>query len=79
MFDFAKRLPMMHQLVSGLNSFGVVEAARANKAVMEGLFVAGHSTMFVPTADQLLDSIYGAFSDDGSNHKENEIDTQIFL
>jgi hypothetical protein len=42
--------------------------------MMEALFVAAHSTMFVPTADQLLDSIYGAFSDDGSNHKEKEID-----
>lgn len=74
MYDFAKYLPMMDQLITGLGSFGVIDAARENKVVMEALFVVKHSINFVPTADQLLDSIDGVFGEDGSNHKEKEID-----
>ena len=79
MFDFAKHLPMMDQLINGLGWFGVIDAARENKVVMEALFVGKHSINFVPTADKLLDSIDGDFSEDGSNHKEREIDIYKFF
>ena len=76
MFDFAKHLPMMDQLINGLGWFGVIDAATENKVVMEAIFVAKHSINF---ADQFLDNIDGDFSEDGSNHKEREIDIFKFF
>ena len=43
---------------------------------MEAIFVAKHSINF---ADQFLDNIDGDFSEDGSNHKEREIDIFKFF
>ena len=67
---------MMDQLINGLGSFGVIDAATENKVVMEAIFVAKHSINF---ADQFLDNIDGDFSEDGSNHKEREIDIFKFF
>lgn len=38
-----------------------MDAVKENRVIMEALFVAKHSTCFVPTTDQFLDGIDAAF------------------
>lgn len=71
MFEFSKKMPMLDQLISGLQSFGVLECIRNNRKELETVFV--QSTVFTPTADVLLQSIETEFSETGSNKKEEEI------
>ena len=79
MYDFSRYLPMLDQLITGLGSFGIIDALREDKASMEQLFVAKHSPCFVPSADQLLDGIKADFSEDGSNRKDKEVDVHKFF
>ncbi|CAB3978943.1 G2 M phase-specific E3 ubiquitin- ligase-like [Paramuricea clavata] len=79
MYDFSRYLPMLDQLTAGLSSFGVMDAVKENRVIMEALFVAKHSTCFVPTTDQFLDGIDAAFSEDGSNRKDKEVDIHKFF
>lgn len=79
MSEVCKLLPMLDQLISGLESFGLLETVRDKKSVLEPLFVAERSGCFMPTADLLLDSIDGLFSDKGSNLKAKEVDIFKFF
>ncbi len=79
MYDFSQYLPMLDQLTNGLSSFGVMDAVKENRIIMQTLFVAKHSIHFVPTADHFLDGIDAAFSEDGSNLKEKEVDIHKFF
>jgi hypothetical protein len=79
MYDFSRYLPMLDQFTAGLSSFGVMDAVKENRVIMEALFVAKHSTCFVPTTDQFLDGIDAAFSEDGSNRKDKEVDIHKFF
>ena len=79
MYDFARYIPMLDQLTTGLSSFGVIDAVKENRVIMEPLFVAKHSTYFVPTTDQFLDDTDAAFREDGSNRKEKEVDIHKFF
>ena len=74
MSEVCKLLPMLDQLIYGLELFGFLETLRDKKYVLEPLFVAERSKCFLPTADLLLDNIDGQFSDEGSNHKAKEVD-----
>ncbi|XP_028402261.1 uncharacterized protein LOC114525236 [Dendronephthya gigantea] len=79
MYDFSRYLPMLDQLAAGLSSFGVMDALRENRLIMEALFVAKHSKYYMPTTDQFLDGIYAVFSEDGSNRKDKEVDVHKFF
>ena len=79
MYDFAKYLPMLDQVIFGLNSFDVMDAVKRNQSVMESLFVEKYAAKFLPTANSLLDEIIADFSEDGSNLKIKEIDTFKFF
>ena len=52
---------------------------KKNRVIMKPLFVAKHSTYFVPTTDQFLGDTNVVFSEDGSNHKEKEVDINKFF
>lgn len=75
MFDFAKYLPMLDQLIVGLNSFDVMDAVKENQSCMEPIFVEKYAARFLPTANTLLDETIPDFSEDGSNLKIKEVDT----
>ena len=75
-FEFSKKMPMLEQMISGLQSFGIVECLRSNKKDLEPLFV--QSAVFVPNAKVLLESIEAEFSAAGSNKKDKEVDVFKF-
>ena len=72
MFDVAKFLPMIDQLVTGLSANDTLKMIKQNKDVMKHLFTM--SEKFLPSADYMLDHMHGEFSEDGSNKKTREID-----
>ena len=76
-FDFSKKMPMLDQMISGLQSFGVLDCLRSNKKDLEPLFV--QSAVFVPNAEVLLESIEAEFSEAGSNRKDKEVDVFKFF
>lgn len=79
MYDFATYLPMLDQLIVGLNYCDVIAAVKENRTVMEPIFVAKYASWFCPSANTLLDEITADFSEDGSNLKMKEIDTFKFF
>ena len=76
-FEFSKKMPMLDQMISGLQSFSVIDCLRSNKKDLEPLFV--QSAVFVPNADVLLESIEPEFSEAGSNRKDKEVDVFKFF
>lgn len=72
MFDLAKFLPMLDQLVTGLNVNDTLKMIKQNKVAMKNLFTM--SDQFIPSADYMLDHLHGEFSEEGSNRKTKEID-----
>ena len=79
MYDFATYLPMLDQLIIGLNYCDVMVAVKENRIVMEPIFVAKYASWFCPSANTLLDEITADFREDGSNLKMKEIDTFRFF
>ena len=79
MYDFATYLPMLDQLVVGLNYCDVMVAVKGHPSIMEPIFVVKYASKFSPSANTLLDEIVADFSEDGSNLKMKEIDTFKFF
>ena len=72
MYEFSKRMPMLHQISSGLQVFGILDSIKEHPQLLEPVFI--ESSFFKPNADTFIDNIVGSFSEDGSNDKLIEID-----
>mgnify|MGYP002803922089 FL=1 len=71
MYEFSKRMPMLHQISSGLQVLGILDSIKEHPQLLEPVFT--ESSFFKPNADTFID-IVGSFSEDGSNDKLIEID-----
>lgn len=77
MAELTKILPMLDQLATGLNTFGLLETIKSNKTAVQALFTK--SEHFLPNVDYMLDALHGDFSEDGCNRKNQEIDIFKYL
>ena len=72
MYECSKRMPMLHQISSGLQVFGILDSIKEHPQLLEPVFT--ESSFFKPNADTFIDNIVGSFREDGSNDKLIEID-----
>ena len=70
---------MLDQLISGLESYGVLAELRKNNRVMEPLVTINGSKNFLVTSDMLLDHLLIEGSPEGSNKKLMEINIHKFF
>ena len=77
MYEFTKRMPMLHQISSGLQAFGILDAIEKHPKLLEPVFTK--SSFFKPNADTFIDNMVGSFSEDGSNDKLAEIDVYKYF
>ena len=77
MYEFTKRMPMLHQISSGLQAFGILDAIKKRPKLLEPVFTK--SPFFKPNADTFIDNMVGSFSEDGSNDKLAEIDVYKYF
>ena len=74
-----KKLAMIDQLISGLESFGVLSELQKNREIMEPLLTLEGAANFLVTADLLLDHMNIECSPEGSNKKAQEIDVHKYF
>ena len=77
MYEFTKRMPMLHQISSGLQAFGILDAIKKHPKLLEPVFTK--SSFFKLNADTFIDNMEGSFSEDGSNDKLAEIDVYKYF
>ncbi|XP_028390714.1 uncharacterized protein LOC114515623 [Dendronephthya gigantea] len=75
----SKILTMVDQLISGLESYGVLAELRKNNKVMEPLVTINEAKKFLVTSDLLLDHLLIEGSPEGSNKKLLEINIHKFF
>ena len=68
------RLAMIEQLKKGLSIMGVLAAAEQHPELFKIVFTPT-STAFVINPSEFLDSVHVVFSAEGSNKRENELQT----
>ena len=74
-----KKLAMNDQLISGLESFGVLAKLQKNQEIMEPLFTLDGAANSLVTADLLLDHMTIEWSPESSNKKAQEIDVHKYF
>ena len=72
MYEFSKRMQMLHQISSDLQAFGILDSIKKHPKLLEPVFTK--SSCFKPHADTFIDNVVGSFSEDDSNDKLAEID-----
>ena len=72
MYEFSKGMPMLHQISSGLQEFGILDCIKKHPQLREPVFTK--SSFFKPNARTFIDSVVGNFSEDVSNDKLAEIE-----
>ena len=70
---------MIDQLISGLDSFGVLAELRKHREIMEPLLTIDGAANFLVTSDLLLDHLTIECSPQGSNRKAPEIDVHKYF
>ena len=74
-----KKLAMIDQLISGIDSFGVLAEIRKHREIMKPLFTLDGATNFLVTSDLLLDHMTIECSPEGSNRKAPETDVHKYF
>jgi hypothetical protein len=75
----SKTLAIVDQLISGLESYGVLTAIRNHRELMEPLLTLEGAAHFSITPDLMLDHLLVDCSPDGSNKKTPELDVHKFF
>jgi hypothetical protein len=76
-YEFSKRIPMLDQIGSGLQLFGILDSIKKHPQLLEPVFT--ESSFFKPNADTFLGNMMGNFSEHGSNDKLLEIDVYKYF